>query len=163
MDGQGNSCGHPRIEGEDPVIRIIAALLAMTTTANAEAIFYDGGGQIGPYIQRAKSAEPIEIRGECYSACTLLLTAKKACVSRNAVLYFHLPSVPQPDGTQRVAPEFEEWVMSKYPEPVQDLIMEYGGLKPEFTAIPGDVMIDFAGIKDCDKPLIDSSKKLWFE
>ena len=140
----------------------LIGLFALLHVARAEVIMRDDGGQIGAYIQRAATAESIEIRGECYSACTLLLRAENVCVSREAALYFHMPRFEAPDGTVRVAWEFKDWVMGKYPEPIRDMIEEFGGLKEEFTMISGGTVIDYAGVDDCDEKPFEA-EELWFQ
>jgi hypothetical protein len=142
------------------IIALCAILAA--SPASAEVIMRDDGGQIRDYIQRAATAESIEIRGECYSACTLLLRAENVCVSREATLYFHMPRFELPDGSVIVAWEHKDWVMNKYPEPIRDMIEEFGGLKEEFTTISGGTVIDYAGVDDCDEKPFESQVP-WFE
>lgn len=140
----------------------IAAMLAASPAA-AEVIMHDDGGNVGAYLDRAQRTESVEFRGDCYSSCTLLLAVKEVCVARTAWFYFHMPRRTLPDGSYQVAWEFQGWVMAKYPEPVQELIEDRGGLQEDFLAISGSEMIDWAGFADCDEPVLPAPPKLWFE
>jgi hypothetical protein len=53
----------------------------------------DNGGEVHAYAakinQLNSSGKEIRIPDECYSACTMLLGVRKACVVENTALYFH--------------------------------------------------------------------------
>lgn len=55
----------------------------------------NGGGNVTGYILRrdelARSGRPVEFRGSCASACTLLMTIPNACVAPDARIGFHAP------------------------------------------------------------------------
>jgi hypothetical protein len=139
----------------------LVGMFALITVSRAEIIMYDGGGVVRDYIERAKTEEKIEIRGECYSSCTLLLRAKHVCIAKTATLHFHMPRVPDGKGGHRVAWEFEDWTMRQYPEPIRDMIKHYGGLQEDWTTLPGEIVIHYAGVDDCDEKPFESDK-LWF-
>ncbi len=97
----------------------------------------DHGGHTQPYIDRTVQQVPMEIRGACYSACTIYLGNPNACFHPNAVLYFHASSFDyarnkpvrtrKPTRDERIATEL--YVMAYYPAKVKRWIREHGGLK----------------------------------
>lgn len=75
----------------------ITALVLLSAPASAlDIVSNDYGGEVGPYASRAARAdrrnEAVRFGNvECDSSCTLLLAARNACVSPNAVFGFHAP------------------------------------------------------------------------
>ena len=72
------------------MLKIIAAIIALSAPANALVIRDDLGGQLIPYAMNVAAQQGrVEIAGVCASACTLWL--KRACIRDNARLGFHGP------------------------------------------------------------------------
>lgn len=66
----------------------------------------------------------VELRGRCYSACTLYLGLETVCVSRRARLGFHGPSSY---GRPLSGPEFERWsrlMAGYYREPLRSWYLQ---------------------------------------
>lgn len=74
--------------------RTIALLLALASPASADRIIrHDLGGSVDAYAAAVRAeVHPVQITGECVSACTLWLGAADACVTPDAMLGFHGPS-----------------------------------------------------------------------
>lgn len=79
---------------------LAVVLLAGCVSAKPETgvvvIANDGGGNLAEYSARRdalKSAERVEIRGKCLSACTIFYSLPNACVGRGATFGFHSASV----------------------------------------------------------------------
>ncbi len=70
-------------------------LLAQSQSADTIIVSYDMGGSIGARQKKIRQLrlkrQRVEIRGRCYSACTMYLGLKNVCVSSDAVLGFHGP------------------------------------------------------------------------
>lgn len=75
----------------------VAVLAASILSSEARADFFDfgrpldQGGRIASYVARigASTASRHVISGDCLSACTLWLAHRNACVTPDAVLWFH--------------------------------------------------------------------------
>lgn len=102
----------------------------------------DNGGDPMPYIIRNKQKVPMEIRGDCWSSCTIYLGNPRACFHRDAVLYFHMGSFDylRPDkwnlktrkpnaGELR---SYKHWVEPQYSKKVRAWIKKQGGLLVTF-------------------------------
>lgn len=72
------------------------------------------GGNVLAMIQRRNELErwggPVEIRGYCGSACTMLITLPNACLGPNASVGFHAPRLP---GTTIIPPHVDA-IMANY-------------------------------------------------
>ena len=75
---------------------IIAALLALPAGADPLMIRDDAGGRVdwraAEIADLRQSGQPVELRGECMSACTMYLSLPQVCVAANATFGFHGPS-----------------------------------------------------------------------
>ncbi|HMK88524.1 MAG TPA: hypothetical protein VK446_02670 [Methylocystis sp.] len=117
----------------------IAALVLTSTPASAlDITANDYGGEVGPYASRAKRAdrrgEPVRFGDvECDSSCTLLLAARNACVSPNAVFGFHAPWYGTPQQGV-VDPRMVEVFASSYKPALRRLFYQHvrstGGAAP---------------------------------
>jgi len=124
------------------VLLLSAANLALAAVhndpaANAMRIYYDGGGQIGSYLNKFKalrmSGQRVVIDGTCASACTILLGAiprNRICVTPNAVLAFHSASNLTLTGVHPSRPG-TLYLWSQYPGGVRRWISRHGGLRPQ--------------------------------
>jgi len=92
----------------------------VSAQASAMVVSYDMGGLVGSrqkqVQQLRQQGRRVEIRGRCYSACTMYLGLPNVCVHPRAVLGFHGPR-----GTKRPLQQdvFDHWsrVMSKDLQP----------------------------------------------
>ena len=57
------------------------------------------------------SGRPVEIRGYCWSACTLYLTMANACLGPKATVGFHAPRLP---GTPIIPPLVDQIMAAHY-------------------------------------------------
>ena len=119
--------------------------VAMIDSPPAIIIEHDPGGQLGEYIERRGRYERgglrVEIRGECLSSCTVLvsLPPERVCVGPHAVLGFHLP-VQTYAGVQTASGSsyFGSVMMEYYPERVKQWVVTHGGLTHEMIYLRGD-------------------------
>lgn len=83
-------------------------------TGTPIVIANDRGGNVVQMMQRRQKLEssgrPVEIRGYCRSACTMLITMRNACLGPGATVGFHAPRLP---GTQIVPPLVDQ-LMAQY-------------------------------------------------
>lgn len=114
--------------------------------ARSQTIFVVHKDFGGPILQRLKQLESmrnmrglnIEIRGVCYSACTmfLFLPRDRVCVGRGARLGFHSAIDTR---TNQVTPEsvkVTKILVRKYPTWVRSWILRAGGLEKEVKVMP---------------------------
>lgn len=112
-----------------------AALIGLSLLMPASAVRAEGGGW-APLVVRmdtggglgdrsalvrrlASSGQRVELRGTCYSACTLYLALANVCVSPSADFGFHGPSF---HGRRLTGSEFERWsqmMAQHYREPLR--------------------------------------------
>lgn len=111
----------------------------MIDTPPAIVIQHDAGGMLGEYLERAARYRNgwmrVEIRGECDSSCTVLLSVPDVCVGDGAVLGFHAPT--QNIGPRTGASYFAAVMMSYYPKPVRDWVVNNGGLTEKIIYLHG--------------------------
>ena len=78
-------------------------------------IVNDKGGNVMAAVQRRarleSSGRPVEIRGYCWSACTLYLTMANACLGPKATVGFHAPRLP---GTRIIPPLVDQIMAAHY-------------------------------------------------
>lgn len=92
-----------------PALAVAAACAAAVATAPAAAqairapldiqplvIRDDAGGRVDWRAEKIaklrQSGQPVQLRGECMSACTMYLSLPQVCVAANATFGFHGPS-----------------------------------------------------------------------
>ncbi|QIG94564.1 MULTISPECIES: hypothetical protein [unclassified Bradyrhizobium] len=136
-------------------MRIIIALVVALTSSAAFAGTSEGYGMGGwiakfqPEIDRANaSGELFRIKGHCQSNCTLFLGLRNVCVERSATLLFHAGHDRQRNinamSTQRMLdaykPALRQYVLARH---YMDTL--------EFHAIPGAMIIDRFGYKECPR------------
>ena len=100
----------------------LAACVATTTAPPVEAaprgkpivIANNRGGNVIEMVQYrnklAASGRPVEIRGYCGSACTILITMPNACLAPDGTVGFHAPRIP---GTTIIPPLVDQ-LMAQY-------------------------------------------------
>jgi hypothetical protein len=126
---------------------VLLAMLPVLRAAPAGAevrIMSSSGGQIGPFVDLfervRRSGERVVIDGPCLSACTLVLSLvpnERICVTRRAVLGFHAARSVDARGRLRAEPRATDLVLSVYPEPVRDWIVQHGGLTSRVILLRG--------------------------
>lgn len=115
----------------------------------------DGGGLISSYVgfydALRDSGVPVEVAGECDSACTLVLLLPKAqvCVRHGAVLGFHLARSTL--GDTKGDPKYTELMMHRfYPPVVQDWLAKQPPLTLDMTYMPYDTIISLGVFRACE-------------
>ena len=98
-------------------------------------IQYSPGGVVDAYQTAVNllyyTNHGVQIRGGCYSACTLftkLSGHEKSCATPDAILYFHKPFTM--DGFEKIPASdwYTKAFINLYPQDVQDWIEKEGGL-----------------------------------
>src|SRR5579863_2557948 len=88
---------------------------------SAIIIRQDNGGNLGDYINKVSAAkkanEFVEIRGDCFSGCTLWtsMPPDKICVDENAVLGFHDGTALVVASSDAITAAIRSVLMSYYP------------------------------------------------
>lgn len=123
-----------------PALAVMAAGLAGLGPAPADAqairaplgiqplvIRDDAGGRVDWRAEKIEklrqSGQPVQLRGECMSACTMYLALPQVCVAANATFGFHGPSfygIPLSDH------DFNYWsdvIAAHYPAPIAEWYM----------------------------------------
>ncbi len=121
------------------MLKRLALMLLLTSPVHAGTIIIENdlGGMPDTYVEKTLRKVPMEIRGGCYSACTIYLGNPNACFDRDARLYFHASSFDytnhmpvvtrKPTRAEREATDY--WVTPHYPAKVKKWIKKHGGLK----------------------------------
>lgn len=114
-------------------LALAGALVGVADHAAAQGretivVHRDPGGYLGERGRRIRqlhnTGQRVELRGICYSACTMYLGLPNTCVAPSASFGFHGPSS---HGTALPPGEFERWsqVMARnYREPLRSWYME---------------------------------------
>lgn len=88
---------------------------AAATAATPIVIQNNHGGNVVQMMayrsQLASSGRPVEIRGKCNSACTMLTTLPNACLAPDATIGFHAPRIPN---TQIIPPIVDQMMATTY-------------------------------------------------
>lgn len=102
----------------------------------------DRGGLIGDYMLRVMQAKAIhakvEIRGKCYSSCTLWTSLPDVCVGPQAQLGFHSASIPSTDGV----------LIAYYPQSINQWLKKRGGLNSNIKFLAAPALQTM--FKECD-------------
>jgi len=107
----------------------------------------ENGGIIVDHVKRwielAASNKDVEIRGPCYSACTLIMAyvpKEQICFDRAASLNFHQTRLI--DG--RPSPEYTEWMFNRYPPDIRAWLNKRGGPEKLPTSASGEFWVLWA-------------------
>ena len=135
-------------------LALLAALLPSSAFA-ATSQGYGMGGWVEkfqPVIDRANaSGELFRIQGHCQSNCTLFLGVRNVCVERSAKLLFH---AGHGRGANRnvINAGASQRMLDAYNPQLRAYVQAQGYLtKLTFSTIPGSVIIDRFGYKECPK------------
>jgi hypothetical protein len=101
-------------------------------------IAYNPGGNPGTFWtlfqHYARMNTKVEVRGDCMSACTLIVGAidkSKLCFGPNGKLHFHQGWSPSDDNSVSVSPETTQWTFDRYPSDIQHWIGKAENLPAE--------------------------------
>jgi hypothetical protein len=129
---------------ETILVGAAVTVLAIWPASATMRITNNGGGEIGPYLDRLtqllNSGQRVAIDGPCLSACTLLLGViprERLCVTRRARFGFHAAWRPNEAGLQVTSPEGTQLMMTIYPQEIRDWISRHGGLTPRMMYLTG--------------------------
>ena len=102
-----------------------------------------------PEIERADaSGELFRIKGHCQSNCTLFLGLRNVCVERSATLLFHAGH----DRQRNINAGSTQRMLSAYNAPLRQYVLDNHYMDTlEFHAIPGPVIIDRFGYRECPR------------
>jgi hypothetical protein len=128
------------------LILISSAAFAATSERFGKGGWYQ---DFAPEIDRANATgELFRIKGHCQSNCTLFLGLRNVCVERSATLLFHAGHDRQRNinagSTQRMLAAYK-------PALRQYLLANHYMDTLEFHAIPGSVIIDRFGYRECPR------------
>jgi hypothetical protein len=133
---------------------LVTALLLMISSAAFAATSekYGKGGWIQdfqPEIDRANaSGELFRIRGHCQSNCTLFLGLRNVCVERSATLLFHAGH----DRNRNISAVSTGRMLNAYNAGLRQYVMDNHYMDTlAFHAIPGAMIIDKFGYKECPR------------
>ena len=133
---------------------LVTALLLMISSAALAATSekYGKGGWIQdfqPEIDRANaSGELFRIRGHCQSNCTLFLGLRNVCVERSATLLFHAGH----DRNRNISAVSTGRMLNAYNAGLRQYVMDNHYVDTlAFHAIPGAMIIDKFGYKECPR------------
>jgi hypothetical protein len=154
------------------LIRILVVAVGVTTsfwlaiTQGLAEIQVDRGGEISKYVHFVERTyhthELVEIRGQCYSACTIELGAENVCIAEDATLFFHSADVnfegynSNKDAETRVTMGYvvaagNRDMLMHYPPRIRRWVERRHALNSlDFTPMSGREAIRL-GIKECRK------------
>jgi len=130
----------------------VILLLISSTAFAATSEKYGMGGWIQdfqPEIDRANtSGELFRIKGHCQSNCTLFLGLNNVCVERSATLLFHAGH----DRQRNINAGSTQRMLSAYNASLRQYVTDNHYMDTlAFHAIPGSMIIDKFGYKECPR------------
>lgn len=130
--------------------RFILVLITSLIVSSCSVRNYDGGGIVIDYMADIEYSDSnnqeIRIEGDCASACTMKLGAKKVCIYPDATLYFHEAFVPRTGLRSDIASYF---LYDKYPPKIKQWVNKKNALGSRiFTVMSGKEAISL-GINEC--------------
>jgi hypothetical protein len=133
------------------VISLILLMLSATAFAATSEKFGMGGWiqRFQPEIDRANaSGELFRIQGHCQSNCTLFLGLRNVCVERSATLLFHSGH----DRQRNINAFSTERMLNAYNAALRQYVVDNHYMDTlAFHAIPGSMIIDRFGYKQCPR------------
>lgn len=126
-------------------------LLSSVATAATSEKFGKGGWieDFQPEIDRANdTGELFRIRGHCQSNCTLFLGLRNVCVERSATLLFHAGH----DRQRNISVKSTQRMLSAYNAGLRQYLLDNRYMDSlAFHAIPGSMIIDKFGYRECPR------------
>lgn len=126
-------------------------LTAPATPSHPIRLHFDGGGSVGDHLKFFSYIEtsgvPVQVDGDCVSACTLVLSLppQQVCIYPYARFGFHLATtdgVDNPEVTQAISDRY-------YPPRVQEWIKQRGPLKAAPIYMTGEEIIALRVLPAC--------------
>src|SRR5712671_5066668 len=128
---------------------LVVILISSSSFADTPERFGNGGWykDFQPEIERANSSgELFRIKGHCQSLCTLFLGLRNVCVERSASLLFHAGH----DRQRNINAGSTQRMLSAYNAALRQYVMDHRYMDTlEFHAIPGSMIIDRFGYREC--------------
>jgi hypothetical protein len=136
-------------------MKILAGTILLLISSAAFAATSEKFGKGGwykdfqPEIERANaSGELFRIKGHCQSNCTLFLGLRNVCVERSATLLFHAGH----DRQRNINAGSTQRMLSAYNAALRQYVLANGYMDTlAFHAIPGSMIIDKFGYRECPK------------
>jgi hypothetical protein len=133
------------------LVSLILFIISSTAFAATSEKFGKGGWyrDFRPEIERANaSGELFRIRGHCQSNCTLFLGLRNVCVERSARLLFHAGH----DRQRNINAASTQRMLNAYNAQLRQYLVANGYMDTlEFHTIPGSVIIDKFGYRECPR------------
>src|SRR3954465_14166228 len=130
---------------------LVFILISSSSFADTSERFGMGGWykDFQPEIERANSSgELFRIKGHCQSLCTLFLGLRNVCVERSASLLFHAGH----DRQRNINVGSTQRMLSAYNAALRQYVMDPHYMDTlEFHAIPGSMIIDKFGYRECPR------------
>jgi hypothetical protein len=130
---------------------VIFVMISSAAFAATSERFGKGGWiqDFQPEIDRANaSGELFRIKGHCQSNCTLFLGLRNVCVERSATLLFHSGH----DRQRNLNAGSTNRMLSAYNASLRQYVTDHHYMDTlEFHAIPGSMIIDKFGYKECPR------------
>ena len=133
-------------------LAVLVFVLISSTSFAATSERYGKGGwykDFQPEIERANSTgELFHIKGHCQSNCTLFLGLRNVCVERSATLLFHAGH----DRQRNINAMSTQRMLDAYKPALRQYVLAHHYMDTlEFHAIPGAMIIDRFGYKECPR------------
>jgi len=136
-------------------MKVLVSLILIMISSSAFAATSEKFGMGGwiqkfqPEIDRANaSGELFRIKGHCQSNCTLFLGLRNVCVERSATLLFHAGH----DRQRNINAGSTQRMLSAYNAALRQYVMDHRYMDTlEFHAIPGSMIIDRFGYRECPR------------
>jgi hypothetical protein len=144
----------------------VAISLSLALAQGVADVQADHGGAIRDYVrfveQTYHTHQLLEIRGRCYSACTIELGAENVCIAEDAILFFHSANVSldaYDSGNDAEALVTLRYIVAAgnrdmlkhYPPRIRRWVQQRHALtKVDFTPMSGREAIRL-GVKECRK------------
>ena len=133
------------------LVTLLFVLISSTSFAATSEKFGKGGWiqDFQPEIDRAHaSGELFRIKGHCQSNCTLFLGLRNVCVERSATLLFHAGH----DRQRNISANSTQRMLSAYNAALRQYVLDNHYMDTlAFHAIPGSMIIDRFGYKQCPR------------
>ena len=133
------------------IVALVFVLISSASYAATLEKFGKGGWiqDFQPEIDRTNaSGELFRIKGHCQSNCTLFLGLRNVCVERSATLLFHAGH----DRQRNISANSTQRMLSAYNAALRQYVLDNHYMDTlAFHAIPGSMIIDRFGYKQCPR------------